>query len=319
MHITLKKAIELFLLEQEVRGNSKKTIEFYCNTLRYFTDFFGEERNVSEITMTDINNYVLMLLKRDKFVNHPYKPTINNPIEKVSIQTYSRSLKVFLNWCYENEYTDKDLTKKFKLIKPEKKVIIPLYDDEIEQILSNYNEKSELGLRNKSIILLMLDCGLRLNEVVNLNLDDIFFDKNMVRVNGKGDKQRLVPMGKRTKECLMKYVTLYRPVPKLEGTKCKSVFISKDKGPITADVIKMFMQRLRDKTGITRLKPHLLRHTFATLYVVDGGDLESLRIYLGHTDIKTTQRYLHLANTYMMTSNRQISHIDRVFLKRLKT
>jgi integrase/recombinase XerC/integrase/recombinase XerD len=315
MELTIQKAIDLFLLEQEIKGNSPKTIEFYRSTLGYFTDFFGTDKLVSDINLSVLNEYILMLRKRNKLSTHPFKPSVDKPIEKVSLQTYQRSLRVFLSFLYANDYIEHDFTKKFKLVKKDDKVIMPLTDEEIQIIVNYYSEKTPLNCRNKSILLLMLDCGLRLSEVVDLKIDNVYFDKNLILVTGKGSKQRMVPMGKRTKSCLMRYVTLYRPCA---DSQCKAMFFGKYNEPITENVIKMFFQRLKKNTGIERLKPHLLRHTFATLYMLDGGDLESLRILLGHTDLKTTQVYLHMANTHNIVQNNTLSHIDKIYIKRLK-
>lgn len=211
MELTIQKAIDLFLLEQEIKGNSPKTIEFYRSTLGYFTDFFGTDKLVSDINLSVLNEYILMLRKRNKLSTHPFKPSVDKPIEKVSLQTYQRSLRVFLSFLYANDYIEHDFTKKFKLVKKDDKVIMPLTDEEIQIIVNYYSEKTPLNCRNKSILLLMLDCGLRLSEVVDLKIDNVYFDKNLILVTGKGSKQRMVPMGKRTKSCLMRYVTLYRP------------------------------------------------------------------------------------------------------------
>ncbi len=122
-------------------------------------------------------------------------------------------------------------------------------------------------------------------------------------------------MGLYTKKLLYKYLNGYRPMPEYPTDR---VFLSQDKTPITEDVIKMLFYRLKRKTAIQRLKPHLLRHTFATRYLMNGGDAFSLQMILGHTSLEMTRKYSHIASSYTVKNLKNLSTLDRLKGKNIR-
>lgn len=329
MSINLKQALELFLLEKESTC-SEKSVQNYKHDIGYFVDFIVNERNqsisdidIDTINLIDIKRYVVMLKKRPKLLNHPNKPTEDKPITSTTIRTYSRHLKVFFNFLYHEEYMEKEIMKRFKMVKEEKKAIIPLTASEVNQIDKVYNPKSMIGLRNLCIIHLMVDEGLRVGEVVRLRIKDVYFDKNLLFIcSSKGNKERLVTLTPKVKNYLYKYLILYRSITEEQLCDLNSynddiLLLQKDKSPINHNVVKQVFWRLKKKSSIERLKPHLLRHTFATSYILGGGDISSLRLLLGHSDIKITERYLHMSNTLFLTAGKDnIYRLNKVFFKR---
>ena len=315
--INLQQAFDLFIFDRETYC-SYKTVRNYKNTLSYFLDYMKDARNcsleeikLSDITLMDLKGYVVMLRNRDKLSNHPYKPTEHKPITNTSIRTYSIDLRTFFNFLYNNEYMEKNLMKHFKLIKRENKIIVPLFEDEVKEIDTLFNLKTYLGLRNYCMIHLMLDEGLRSGEVVNLRISNIDFQQNHVIIyDGKGNKDRIIPLSSQLKKYLHQYVTVYRPYTEHDYMFCSV----REQSQVSEDVIKCLFSRIRKKTGLSRLKPHLLRHTFATSFILGGGDLESLRIYMGHSSYEVTQKYLHLANVYSRMGS-DVYRLDKIFFK----
>lgn len=299
----LSQALNLFKVDQELKGNTTKTIFNYDRNLTYFIEFVGDKK-VTDISLLDIKEYQLYLGKRSKIfvIASNRKETLS----KTTIQTYIRHLRVFINWLYDEEYIKENIGIRMKIPKAPKKIVSILSDDEIKKVYGAINENTAFGVRNKAMISLMLDCGLRRNEVLSLELDNVHFSQSVLKVYGKGSKSRIVPMGLYTKKILYKYIYAYRMMPE---TSIKRVFVSQNRNVVTEDVIKMLFYRLKKKTGISRLTPHLLRHTFATRYVIDGGDLFSLQIILGHTTSDMTKKYLHLASSYTV---RVLSTLDRL-------
>lgn len=281
-------AMGLYIEEQKYRGNSKYTIDYYNNALGMFKRWLGADFNVMDLDLSHFNAYKLFLLEMDS-------------ITRISVNTYLRAVKAFLRWLSDEQYIN-DFTSKIKLVKAERNVILPLSDDEINVLLSAF-DNSILGIRNLCIVLLMLDCGMRRNEVVRLNLNDINFDENYLIANGKGRKKRYVMFGDKTKIYLQQY-------NKKGVSQGDNFFWTVDGLPITNNTIKMMFQRLKGKTGIQRLKPHLLRHTFATRYIINGGNLETLRILLGHSSINITQVYLHYATSQEILKKQHLSLAD---------
>jgi site-specific recombinase XerD len=318
MNVSLKQGYDLFIFDRETYCKDT-TISNYRNTLKYFLDYIVsaynrplEDIDLEELSLQDLQGYVLMLRKREKLITHPFKPTEHKPITNTSIRTYCIDLRTFFHFLYNNEYMEHDLMKRFRLIKREKKVVLPLFAHEVDEIDKMFNLKTCTGLRNYCVVHLMLDQGMRSGEVCNLNVADVNFDQNHIYVRGKGDKDRIVPLVSKVKRRLYEYLTLYRPYTGSEIFLCS---VNGTYTDISQDSIKSLFSRIRSKTGIKRLKPHLLRHTFATSFLLGGGDMESLRLYMGHASYETTQNYLHLADLYNRMGT-EIYRLDKIFFKR---
>ncbi|NLN48440.1 MAG: tyrosine-type recombinase/integrase [Clostridiales bacterium] len=293
--MTIQKAVQAFLIEQEVKGNTEKTRDNYKTYLGYFQDYIGKDTNIKELDAGKLNDYSLSLK--------------NGKRSQATVQTYIRHTRAFIGWL-ENEGYVENLHSKFKLPKATKKIIEVLSDEEIEKVFKCFNERCSLGLRNILIIALMMDSGLRKNEIITLDCDNIHISQGVIKVKGKGQKERLVPMGVYAKRYLVKYLNGGRILPDLESNR---LIIDKDRKPITQNAIKMLFQRLKKKTGIKRLKPHLMRHTFATRYLINGGDIFSLQQILGHTSLEMVRRYMHLASSYTVRTFKRHSPLDNYY------
>ena len=301
---------------------SAKTLLYYeenlTNFFNYCSDCFGKsvvEIKCTEITREIFSNYIKYLRKRPKFYQHPFLLPSNEPLSATSIRTYARSIKVFARFCKENDYSDIDFTYRVKLPKQDSGEIIPLYQNEVRDIDRIFNLKTELGLRNWCIFHIMLDAGLRSSEVINLRFCDLLFDKNIIQIyKGKGAKTRLVILCPRLKVNLMKYCVVYRNYTNLPG---KSFVFLQMKGQtaINHNVIKQLFARIKVKSGVNRIYPHLCRHTFATSYICGGGNIEMLRLLMGHSDYTVTRMYIHLAQQSQLL-NTDIYQLDPVFFKK---
>lgn len=314
MNITVGECIQQFLVEQELKGNTVKTIRFYDNNLRYFSDYVGADKPIRELTIADLNGYLLALKKKPKLEGHPFYPAKEDvKLTTTTIQTYVRAVRGFLGWLQQESYIVDNLHQRFKLPKATKKAIEILSDDEIDTIMKAYKTTAEMGLRNACIIALMLDCGLRRNEVLSLDYDNLHISQGVIKVSGKGQKERIVPLGLHTKKLLMKYMGGYRSLPEYDT---KRLFISKDLKPMSESSIKMMFQRLRKRTKIDRLHPHILRHTFSTKYLMNGGDIFSLQQILGHTSLEMVRKYSHLASSYVVQNHKKFSPLDNIYAKK---
>lgn len=296
----------MFLVDAELKGNTARTIDYYKSCIGYFLDFMGKDKTTGDITLALLNEYHLTMKKKVKYDGHPYCKQ-EGKISSITLQSYIRQLRVYLSWLFREGYIETNLQEKFRLPKAEKKIVSVLSDEEIEKLLNKYKKNTEMSVRNACILALMLDSGLRLSEVTNLNYDNVFMSQNIIKVYGKGQKERIVPLGTYTKKMLYKYMATYRSLPEYET---KSLFISKDKTPLTRDSVKMMFSRLRKSTGIDRLHPHLLRHTFATRYLMNGGDTISLQQILGHTSLEMVRRYSHIASSHLIHVHKKFSPID---------
>lgn len=320
MAITLKQAYDLFLNDRYT-FSADKTIIYYKENLTRFLNYVTEYDHT--ITFLDdlpediLIKYVKYLRKRHRFEDHPVTPQSNELIKNTTIHTYCRAVKSFLRFCQEEDYLHVNI-KIPKLPKSDAEQKIPLYIDEVKQIDATFNLKTKLGLRNYCIVHLMLDAGLRSSEVANLRFRDLLFDKNVLHLEvSKGYKSRVVLMCPKLKQNLYKYAVMYRSYSDDTAEQMANDFFFigiRDDNPITVNTVKQFFSRLKAKTGIDRLHPHLLRHTFATSYIMGGGNLEMLRILLGHYDYSVTQNYLHLAAQYKLMQA-DIYRLDPIFFK----
>lgn len=258
-----------------------------------FIDYCGSDLDVSDLDVILFKGYQLHL-----------QETKN--IKRVSVRTYARAVRVFYRYLYFEDLIDININK-LQLMKANTEVILPLSDVEVKQLLNSFDVDSFLGVRDKLICMLMLDCGLRRGEVVKLTNSDIDLLNCTLKINGKGSKQRIVSYGNLTNL----YINLYKDLrPDVLTSSSDSFFLTIHSEPITHNTIKMLFQDLKTKSGITRLYPHLLRHTFATNYIYNGGNLEVLRVLLGHSTISITQIYIHLASQMHIINDKYNSHLD---------
>lgn len=302
----LSEAYESFLVSRDVFC-SNSTVTNYKNTLRYFCDYInhikGGECDVKDITLADLNGYSI-------YLKNKVKGSTGEVISPRTRKDYLKDVRCLFNWLSENEIITENPTVKLRLPRVYTQPIEPLTNAEVRLIDSCYNEFSMLGCRNLAIIHCLLDLGMRSGEVQRLKISDIHFDERYVVIrNSKGGKGRVIPLASVSSAYLDSYIRKYRP-----DVKHDYVFCAGSGDPVTADVIKCFFDRLKKASGIGRVYPHLLRHTFGTSFVLGGGSVELLRVYMGHSSIDTTQRYLHVANNMMFCKD--IYQLDEIFLKK---
>lgn len=297
--MTISEIYNLFLLEQQYRNNSVVTIDWYKWQLGDFFRWLGSD-NPSDLSLLHFKEYgvyLRSLSKRD-----------GDKLSGSSVNGALRAVKAFYNFAIDSEFLE-DFSRQLKLPRVHKKEQLILDDDEIRELLSCFNPGNLIDLRNKCFVVLMMDCGLRRGEIPRLNVCDVNLKNNTLLVRGKGSKQRIVPIGDSCSKLLLEYFsfsaqTLY--------SSDSPFFCDRSGNRCTDNLIKQVFQDLKERSGIERLHPHLLRHTFATYYLADGGDLETLRLILGHSNIQTTQMYLHLAFNLKLSRSHFHSHLDNL-------
>ena len=290
--------IDEFLLDQAARGNSSDTLTYYRSCFDRFIKFTGDDFELKNLTPRFLKQYVVYLS--------------NTELTSVSVQSYVRGLRSFLSWLYDNDYISLNLCINFKLPKATRKVIDVLSDVEIDRILSSLSGSEWLNIRNKLIVSLMLDSGLRLNEVVTLRRDQVNLKDRYLIVTGKGDKQRIVPFGLSTYQTLQSYLAAISSAGDQEILLIKVSETLCGFEPITQATIKNMFRRLRIRANVPRLYPHLLRHTFATRYLENGGNIYQLQAILGHSSLEMVKKYLHLAQNRIRADFPKFSPLDNI-------
>lgn len=285
----------------------------YCSmsTLLYYRENIDKLLNcLQEYYAQDLNSISADMLSVE-FLQNYIRFLRSQNISNVSVETYYRAVKVFSSWMFQRKLIEGDVAMNVKTPKAYSKEKIPLTVDEVKLIDDLFPVDNEKGVRNRIIFHLMLDCGLRRGEVVALNREDIDSENMIISVIGKGSKNRFVPIPDNLMALFFVYLKHYNNNPEA------AIVSLKDGERITENSIKLLFRDIKKDTGIERLHPHLLRHTFATSYLLGGGNVEFLRILLGHADIQTTQMYLHISNNCRLL-NIDVYRLDPVFFKIFK-
>lgn len=315
--MTMTQAYNLFLQNGQTywANNTKDYYEKHVNYFfRYLEQIYmkpADQIELEELPPDIIKSYVLCLRSKDRYSDHPLSGSMNvhGKIKSNTVRTYLRAIKAFFNYLYDSGYLRTRLTKGVKFPKPDSEQIVPLLQSEADAIDQIFDPEVPNDLRNLCIIHLMLDAGLRSCEVISLKPGDIIFASSTIVINrSKGDKSRVVLMAPNLAGLLRTYMQVFRP----SGSLFRK---ARSRECIDMTVIKSIFVRIRRRTNISRVHAHLLRHTFATSYIMGGGNLEALRILMGHSDYTVTRTYLHLAAQYQIMKA-PIYRLDPVFFEK---
>lgn len=307
--MNIQEGINEFIIYEKVSGSTQATILHYENQLKIFSDFLCN-KDLKDITYKDYERYILYLRNKNKTTR-----VCKGQKEKLSgrtIKTYASAVRTFLSYLYKNKYIDIDIAEEIKMPKYKKKTIVILSDIEIECLIRSQNEFTFTGSRNLFIISLMLDCGLRLAEVSKLRFCDIFLDRKLINVDGKGQKERLVPMSDTTIHYYNIYIDMLKKSLNRSLFSGEIILKTQDLQDISKNSIALIFKRLKKKLKFNNLSPHLLRHTFATLFILNGGDIVNLQIILGHTTLDMSLKYLHLANQLKLAEQSRFSPLTNL-------
>jgi integrase/recombinase XerD len=278
-------AVDAFMYYIKVeKGRSENTVESYSRDLRRFFDwcYTNELLTLSQIKHTTIVDYLVYLECK----------------AKLSLRTVARvrsSLRQLFRFLVAEGRLDNDptvLVQSPRFHQPLPKVLGP---GRVEALLHSPDRSTVLGLRDAAMIQLVYSTGLRVSELVALPIRNVDHEVGILRTIGKGDKERLVPMGEEALDVVREYINNAR-ISLDPRNKCAALFVNRRGKAMTR---QNFFLRLRDyarDAGITqKVSPHVLRHSFATHLLENGADLRSLQAMLGHSDITTTQIYTHVS------------------------
>jgi site-specific recombinase XerD len=312
----LHELIEYYEICNKAEGKSPKTISWNSANLRCFRNYLKSRHYPDSLDTVDtklIREYVLYLMKRTRYNGHPYTPAKTELLSSATIHGHVRTLRAFFNWLVVEELAQNNPAKDLKPPKVTRKVVSTLSDDEIGAILNTFST-SPSDARNRTLFMILLDTGLRIGELINLKMDDVHMDEGYLKVMGKGKKERIVPIGNNAQRALQSYLFRFRPKPHNPVT--NNVFLSTSSQPLTENSIKLMFTRLSHRSGVCRLHAHLCRHTFATRFLINGGDVFSLQQILGHSTLEMVRHYVNLASSHIAIQHQKFSPLDRLNLRR---
>ncbi|UCG54642.1 MAG: tyrosine-type recombinase/integrase, partial [Dehalococcoidia bacterium] len=253
--------------------------------------------------------FYLTLLEVSVLLDH-----IKEPLSASSVHGHIRTLRAFFSWLVTERLLETNPAKDLKPPTVCQKVVSTLSDEEIRVILGVLAPGNSSNARNQTIFMLLLDTGLRMGELINLKMEDVYMNEGLLKVMGKGKKERIVPMVSNAQRALQRYLFRYRPKPLHSGN--DHVFLSVLGKPLTDNGMKLIFSRLAKKSRVTRLHAHLCRHTFATRFLINGGDVFTLQHILGHSALQMVSRYVSLASNHVVIQHQKFSPLDRLNMRK---
>lgn len=268
------------------RSKSLATADSYRRDISRFIEYMKDNgiENFSDVDKNCVFDYIQLLrsgdITRTKISNSSYARNLS-------------SLRSFYKYLCIKHLTDSNPFKLFKNIKSEKHLPDVLTFDQIEKILDSFDLDDPLQIRNRCIVETIYACGLRISECCNLLIDNVDRQNYIIRVIGKGNKERIIPFYPRLAELIDLYIKEYRNIYAKDGF--EYLFVSSRHGKISPRSVQYLLDELKVTANIpVDIHPHMLRHSFATHLLDNGADLRTVQELLGHANLSTTQLYTHL-------------------------
>ncbi len=285
MNIFLKEYLTVLKLEKNLSDN---TVESYRNDISALL-LFMENFKVEDPSEIKYDNLILF-----------FKALKDAGLHSSSAARYYSSIKGFFNYLLANRYIHDNPIEKVPPPKLAKNLPQVLSVSEMEKILSAPATDEKLGLRDKAVLETLYACGLRVSELINLKLSDLFFGEEIIRVLGKGSKERIVPIGSSAINWINEYLAKGRPLLERKIKSQNYVFLNNRGSKLSRMGVWIIVDRYVREAGITKdVHPHTFRHSFATHLLEGGADLRAVQEMLGHADISTTQIYTHIDRDYI--------------------
>ncbi len=310
-HLPLRQLIASYQLHNRAVGKSPTTLAWYQSRLEMFARFLPTG-TLGELTPDNARAYIVHLQDRsDRFAGNPFVKQPAGKLSSAYIHGCVRAARAFASWLHAEGYTDINRLKAVKPPKVQKKVVPVLSDDEVRQLLDRFDVDDPFGARNFALVYTMLDCGLRASELCELRLIDAHLNDGYLKVLGKGNKERLVPLGTGAQAALLRWRDRFRS--QFTDTDSPNLFLNASGEPFTRNALQEVVQRAARSSGVRRAHCHLLRHTFATNYLVrEVGDPFRLQQILGHTTLEMVRHYVATASVQQSLTERRSSPMDLI-------
>ena len=278
--------LSLWLTTREVQQQSAHTLLAYQRDVSDFLAFC-QQKNLSlvDIESSDLREYIAAKIEHQQLSSN-------------SIQRLLSAIRQFMKWAVEGDYLQHNPAADFQ-IKRQPRALPGMLDIEsvnliLDQAPPADPKQAQLWLRDKALLELLYSSGLRLAEIQHLNIKDLDFKRQLLRITGKGNKTRIVPFGAKAKDSLYEWLKIY-PVFQATLTPDAAVFVSQRGGRLSARQIENRVKYQAQRAGVNiDLHPHLLRHCFASHLLSNSGDLRAVQEMLGHSNLSTTQIYTHV-------------------------
>ncbi|WP_066639617.1 tyrosine-type recombinase/integrase [Desulfolucanica intricata] len=266
-------------------------------------------------------NTIYRLLKELKFPTAPTKLTIDNfrqlvidmlenqQLNPVTVNHRIKALQLFFKFLLEEGYITNNPVENLKKVKASRTIIEAFTEDQIRELLAQPNKKTFVGFRDYCIMLLLLDTGLRLKELLNIRVEDVDLAQRKIKVMGKGSKERYVYFNTTTKEALSRFITI-----RGDSLHHSFLWITREDEPLNRNTLQERIRLYGREAGIknVRVSPHTFRHTFAKLFILNGGNTLALQQLLGHSTLDMVRVYVNLWGTDLQAMHRKFSPVDKL-------
>ena len=298
-------------------GKSQKTIDAVAASVGYLEKFLSSEglpTDVIGIGPNKIRAFILYLQQKQCFSEHPFARTQWKGLSKHTVNCYLRSIRAFWSWLIREGIVDASPFERVKVPGVPRKVVPTFSEAQLQALLAAIRTSTPEGFRDYTIILTLTDTALRISELTGLTMDDLWLDEGVLKVMGKGGKERLIPIGKQVQRLLWRYINQFRPTP--VSPRSDFVFLTKDGRPLPRNRIQKRMAVYGERADLKgiRCSPHTLRHTAAVKFLRNGGDVFSLQRLLGHSSLEMTRHYCQLADIDVKRAHTTASPVDNLSL-----
>jgi integrase/recombinase XerD len=281
----LKEYLSVLKLE---RNLSENTIASYKNDLTSLIHFL-EKKNINDFSDITVSQ-----------LTHFFKTLTRYGLSSTSAARYFSSIKNFFVYLYSNAYIRENPVERLSAPKLSKSLPVVLTVEEVGSILSGPIVNTKLGLRDKALLELLYACGTRVTELINLKVSDLFFKDEVIRVFGKGSKERVVPIGSSAIHWVNEYLLKSRPLLEKKSKSENILFLNNRSTQLSRMGVWKIIDKYAKEAEIKKeVHPHTFRHSFATHLLEGGADLRAVQEMLGHADISTTQIYTHIDRDYI--------------------
>ncbi|MBA0884118.1 site-specific tyrosine recombinase XerD [Flavobacterium undicola] len=281
--------------------------------IKSYQSYLKIERGLSKNTVANYSfdiERLCLFLSENKIVVSPLKigeESIQQFIYAISSQVNARSqariisgLKSFFSYLIFEDYRVDNPMELIESPKTGRKLPDTLAVEEIDSLISAIDLSSNEGERNKAMLETLYGCGLRVSELVSLKISDLFFDEGFIKITGKGNKDRFVPIANSTKKYILLYKDNVRTTVAVKKEFTDTLFLNRRGGQLTRAMVFTIINNLASKINLNKkISPHTFRHSFATHLLENGADLRSIQLMLGHESITTTEIYLHLDRKFL--------------------
>lgn len=298
-NLELPNLTESYLLACRAEGKSPSTVVWYEQKLRTFCEYLN-----ARLIPPDPGTLSPEVIRG--FVTHLQATGIS----AFTTRGYVQVIKGLFTWLEDEGYIDFNPIRRVKLPKTPKYVVQPLEEEEVRRLLAVINPRTATGSRDLAILLLLLDTGMRLGELATLTAaeGEQALRTGMLRVFGKGSRERLVPVGAAVQNALRRYVQVHRP-----PSRADTLLLGQAGEPLAAEGIRQVVRRLAGRAAVPGVHPHRLRHTAAVTFLRGGGDVFSLQRLLGHSTLAMTRNYVTLTDADLKAAHTRASPADRLY------